>query len=569
MKDQNRLTLKLGTIIMGILLFCILVISLSMYRTNYNEIKKTAGIELYGCANITTALVDPTEIEKILAGDSTLSAKLGDDIGWTIEHKHIFEGQYIIDPNGIVLAIDENVSKQGISVGDQFAIDAKAIQDLLETKSPTYSDVYTFAGMKRLTGYAPIFKDHDPNNEVIAISAIDFEASILHERTWQMVKGSLLFAILPILLLGGTTIYLIKRATDPLNKIIVYARKVADGDLTGGELDLQQKDEIGQLSTDLNQLVFHFRDVLGQVSNNSEEVAQASLLLTAGTEEIVKSAEQNSIDLQKVQTSSQFQVEIVQKTNETLNDISSRTQEISARAQSLTEESVQTLEQSENGDQTLQKAILQMGLMNDRMEELTDSMAVLSKKSEQIDQILTVITMISDQTNLLALNAAIEASRAGEHGKGFAVVAAEIRKLAEQSAQSAQQIGILIHEIQEDTKNVASVTTESVEGVKLGTEMIESGGQAFKGIRQSISTVTTEISDMYNEFTQINGSVQQIVDGMKSVEEKAHENRNSTNEIANNTEEQTAAIEEIAALMETMQSMTENLQDKVKNFKLT
>lgn len=566
---HNRLTLKLGTMIMGILLFCILVISLSMYRTNYNEIKKTAGIELYGCANITTALVNPTDIEKILAGDSTLSAKLGNEIGWTTEHKHIFEGQYIIDPKGVVLAVDENVAKQGIAVGDQFEIDKEAIAELLETKAPTYSDVYAFAGMKRLTGYAPIFKDHNPNNEIIAISAIDFEAGILHERTWQMVKGSLLFSIIPILLLGLVTIFLIKRATDPLNKIIVYARKVAEGDLTGTELDLNQKDEIGQLSTDLNQLVIHFRDILGQVSRNSEEVAQASLQLASGTEELAESAEQNSSDLQKVQTSSQLQVEIVQKTNETLNDISLRTQRISKRAHTLNEASVQTLKQTENGDQTLQKAILQMGLMNDRVGDLTDSMEILSKKSEQIDQILTAITTISDQTNLLALNAAIEASRAGEHGKGFAVVAAEIRKLAEQSAQSAQQIGILIHEIQEDTRNVAVVTTQSVQGVKLGREMIESGGLAFKGIHESITTVTNEIRDMYNEITKINESVQLIVAGMKSVEEKANENRNSTNEIAANTEEQTAGIEEIAALMETMQTMTENLQDKVKNFKLS
>ncbi|CAM4065009.1 methyl-accepting chemotaxis protein [Lederbergia lenta] len=568
MNQRNRLTWKLGAVIMGILIFCLIVISLSMYRSSYQEIKKAAGIELYGCANITTALVDPSDIDKIIAGDEAASKKVGEEISWTIEHKHIFAGQYIIDLNGKILAADEHVEKQGFSAGDTFYIDESAISELIETKSPSYSEVYEFGGMKRMTGYAPIFRDHDPNNEIIAISAIDFEANILHDRTWEMVKGSLLFSAIPILLAGLVTIYLIKKATDPLRRIIVHARKVAEGDLSVLDLELNGNDEIGQLSGDLNKMVNNLRDVIGQVSASSAEVASSSEQLAAGTEEISIAAERNSMDIQKVQQGSLAQLSIIQNANETLSNISNQTNGMSTSAQALNNEAKDSLVQAERGNVTIEKAVAQMGKINTRTSELVVSMETLTLKSEQIDQILAVITTISTQTNLLALNAAIEASRAGEHGKGFAVVAAEIRKLAEQSAASTKQIGVLIREIQEDTRNVANVTEESVEAVKIGTSLIEDAGEAFIDIKGSITNVSIDINGMYGEITQINHSIQEIATAMGDIEHTANENTLSTAQIVTHSEEQTASIEEITSLMASMSSMAEELQGRVNKFKL-
>ena len=91
MSNKNVITRRLGLIIMSILIFCIIIIFLSMYRANYKEITKAAGIELYGCANITTALVDPADLAKIKAGDTETAKKVGESINWTIQHKNIFE----------------------------------------------------------------------------------------------------------------------------------------------------------------------------------------------------------------------------------------------------------------------------------------------------------------------------------------------------------------------------------------------------------------------------------------------------------------------------------------------
>src|SRR5699024_7601592 len=140
----------------GILIFSIIIIFLSMYRANYKEITKAAGVELYGCASITTALIDPGDLDKIKAGDMETAEKVGDSISWTIQHKGIFEGQYVMDLDGTLLAVDENLLEQGFNTGDSFYISDENLEQLQITKAPVYSEVYEYAGMKRLTGYAPI-----------------------------------------------------------------------------------------------------------------------------------------------------------------------------------------------------------------------------------------------------------------------------------------------------------------------------------------------------------------------------------------------------------------------------
>src|SRR5699024_2802000 len=146
---------------------------------------------------------------------------------------------------------------------------------------------------KRLTGYAPVFKNHDPNNEIVAISAIDFESSIVHSRTWDMIKGSFLFALIPILLVGAVTIFLIKRTTDPLNDIINFAGKLAEGDLTTEPLQVKNKDEIGRLSEDLNTMAANFKGIITALSADATELSGVSEELAASGEEVAASAEQN------------------------------------------------------------------------------------------------------------------------------------------------------------------------------------------------------------------------------------------------------------------------------------
>lgn len=568
MNKEKSITRRLGLIIIAILVICMGIIFYSMYKTNYKEVKKAAGVEAFGCANITTALIDPSDIEKIKQGDTELAEAVGEDISWTVQHKNIFEGQYIMDLSGNLMAVDENLMEQGFDVGDEFHIDEEDLERLKVTKSPVYSDVYEYGGMKRLTGYAPVFEDHDPDNEIIAISAIDFEASILHSRTWDMIKDGFLFSVIPLLLVGIITIVLINRTIAPLKGVSTFASRVADGDLTVDPLEIKHNDEIGALSRNLNKMASNLRSVIGDVSENASKLASTTEEVTASTEEISTSAEQNLVTYQSVQTGAEEQLTIVNQANEVLQEITTTTNEMNSRSQHLQETSQFSTEKANEGDKLIKDSLQQMERMNEQSSFLTQTMNELRTKSAEINNIITIITDIAEQTNLLALNASIEAAHAGEQGKGFAVVAQEIRRLAEQSTEATHQISTLVREIQTETLGAVERTDASMDTIKEGSAIVEEAGNTFYEIRDSITEVVTDIHEMSKTMMTISLEVENIVNAMTNIEKISTQNVDEALNVISLSEEQTAGIEEMTASMETLSSMAEQLNKRTQQFKL-
>ena len=144
--------------------------------------------------------------------------------------------------------------------------------------------------------------------------------------------------------------------------------------------------------------------------------------------------------------------------------------------------------------------------------------AKLGERSKEIGQIVDAISGIAGQTNLLALNAAIEAARAGEQGRGFAVVAEEVRKLAEQSQEAAKQIANLISEIQTETDSAVVAMDDGTREVKIGTEVVNTAGQAFKEIVSLIAEVSSQIREISAAIQQMASGSQQIVASVRNID---------------------------------------------------
>jgi len=208
-----------------------------------------------------------------------------------------------------------------------------------------------------------------------------------------------------------------------------------------------------------------------------------------------------------------------------------------------------------------------MKMIQSTVQALENTVQTLSERSNEIGRIVEAITQIADQTNLLALNAAIEAARAGEHGKGFAVVADEVRKLAEQSAQSTMQIKDIIDYIQADTKlAVESMSAGSAEVLK-GIDVTNMAGKSFKEISDNVQSVTYEIGQISETAKVISEHSNQVAMGIESVLQRTNENTASAQNISAATEEQLASMEEIAASAEALAKMSENLQQTIRQFK--
>ncbi|MCT6818430.1 MAG: methyl-accepting chemotaxis protein, partial [Lysinibacillus fusiformis] len=299
MKLRNSLTFQLGTIIAGILVVMLGITSFATYITAYNKLYDAAGVEAYGCANITTGLIAPELMDKAMRGDQAAQDRIGNDLNWTTGHKDIFQTQYILSLDGTLLALDDHLAEKGFAPGDSFYLDQEAIDRLLQDKHPTYSQPYTYADMDRLSGYAPIFKDHDSSKEIIAISVIDFDANIVKERTWDVVRSGILISIFPMLIASIITGFLIRRKVKPISVLIQQAKEIANGNLAVAETKINSKDEVEDLAKTLNRMtaslqsmIMTMRSTSNTLANNADETACTLNDMTNTIQEVAHNIEE-------------------------------------------------------------------------------------------------------------------------------------------------------------------------------------------------------------------------------------------------------------------------------------
>lgn len=192
----------------------------------------------------------------------------------------------------------------------------------------------------------------------------------------------------------------------------------------------------------------------------------------------------------------------------------------------------------------------------------------LDSKSKEIGKILTIMSEIAEQTNLLALNAAIEAARAGEHGKGFAVVADEVRKLAEESQQSAKQIENLIKETQIDSHKTVQSMQEVNSNVEKGLEITKLTEEKFTLVNDKMAEMVAKTDQIRKEAEAVIQAVNEVANSSAIIQDNAKENAGSAEHVAVTTEEQLATMEEITSSAEVLAEMSEKLQQLIQKFKV-
>ena len=391
------------------------------------------------------------------------------------------------------------------------------------------------------------------------------KSEALASFTNKLMIGITLFAIALALVIGW---FIAKMIANPLVQLVGTVREVAQGNLAVKKMEVASKDEVGQLATEFNTMTDNLQSLVRHVTQTAEQVAASSEELTASAEQSAQATTQVAATISEVASGAVKQATAVDSTASVVEQMSAGIQQVAANANAVSGMADKTTSAANQGDKAVDAAMNQMKSIEKSVSSSAQVVTKLGERSKEIGQIVDAISGIAGQTNLLALNAAIEAARAGEQGRGFAVVAEEVRKLAEQSQEAAKQIASLISEIQTETESAVVAMNDGTREVKVGSEVVNTAGQAFKEIVSLIGEVSSQIREISAAIQQMASGSQQIVASVRDIDRISKEAAGQTQTVSAATEEQSASMEEIAASSQALAKMAEELQNAVRKFRV-
>lgn len=427
-----------------------------------------------------------------------------------------------------------------------------------------------------LTNYTitELYQNIDPISEKIS-ELIDLQIKIASQEYEEAQANYNKFRIFFLgILIGGigiavvVSLFIVKTITEELHTMASSIHKDAQGFIKISEFHVNSKDELGNLGIALNIFIAQVKEFIGQVASSTESLSASSQQLNAGSDQSAEASSQIAATITSVAQGMQKQLQSINAATLTIQEISSSIQQIALKTTNVAEASARTAEASKEGGMAVDKVIQQMNNIESTVINSAEIVTKLGERSKEIGQIVESISGISKQTNLLALNAAIEAARAGEQGRGFSVVAEEVRKLAEQSQEAAKQITELIIQIQSETEKAVLAMNDGTREVKLGSEVVNTAGQAFSQIRSLIDGVTHQVNDISSAIQKAADGSQEIVNTVQEIDTVSKDAAAQTQAVAAATQEQAATAQEIASSSHVLAKMSGQLQQAVKQFSL-
>ncbi|MEW5744027.1 MAG: methyl-accepting chemotaxis protein [Nitrospirota bacterium] len=322
--------------------------------------------------------------------------------------------------------------------------------------------------------------------------------------------GAIVFGIL-----FGIWVY--RSIANPLAQLITVSDKVAQGDLAVG-LKTTARDEIGMVQTSMGKMVDNLRNIVGKIRTATGSLASSSEELSATAVTLEKGSQDQALQVEQSATA-------MTEMSQTTLDVAKNAADTSGAAQKMKTTAMQ-------GKEAMHTTVQELTKFAETVKESAVKVESLGRKSEEINDIVTLIKEIADQTNLLALNAAIEAARAGEQGRGFAVVADSVRQLAERTTVAANDIASTVHTMQSEVADSVTFMKEE---------------------RDSVGKVLDHVNSTLKSIDDIVAYVEGVADMVQR--------------IAAATEEQSSASEEVSHNMETIAVITRQLSSSISEIK--
>lgn len=383
----------------------------------------------------------------------------------------------------------------------------------------------------------------------------------------QLRNSMLLIAAVTLVLIFIVVYIIITRTIRPIDTLRDLMDRVTNGDLTA-HADIKTNDEIGELSRNFNTMIIRTNDIITLVNHSAEQVRANSESLSAVSEETNASSTEVAHAINEIAQGASKSAEDAETVTERAHLLGKQINEITEKAQVMSEIATRTNAMNENGQAQMHEL---KGSFNDwesNLLAMAEVIGALEEKVTAIGLVMETITEISSQTNLLALNASIEAARAGEHGQGFAVVAEEVRKLAEQSTHSTEEVKATVQALQEESRSVTEQMNETRENFQRQGTVVDDTETTFGEVSTLMADMQGSIDSVYEEIQRVVAYRDEVAATIETMAATAEETAAASEEVSASTDEQLTAIGSVTDAAETLTELSEELSKAVNQFKV-
>ncbi|MDF2941927.1 MAG: hypothetical protein K0S01_785 [Herbinix sp.] len=459
---------------------------------------------------------------------------------------------------GIVTEDGKEISL--VNQGEEIFFDETFYQSAVLAEGETGSDYVNYKGQDYLFMYSKIGTTGALICALIPKEAITKQADDIKQVTFVIVIIACIIAVL-------TGIGISTGIDKTIKGIIAGLKKAAKGDLTVA-FNSKRKDEFHILINEIQNTFINMKELIQQVKELSGEVSVSTVNVSKTSEMFLKSTEGISTAMFEIEQGISQQAKDAEECLIQMDHLSQKIVLVCDNTLEITQIADNTRQSIKEGTVVTEVLNYQTATTTQITTSIINEIEKLSEKSLSISKIINVINEISNQTNLLSLNASIEAARAGEYGKGFAVVASEIRKLAEQSQGSVNDIKKIIGSIQDDTRSVVIIAKQAEDVLRLQENAVKNTTASYHNINESVAHLMTYLNYITENVANIEEARIGTLGAIENISAVLEEIAASTNTVNQTSKEQLSSVETLNKSAGNLNENANNLVKAVQKFQV-
>jgi len=468
-------------------------------------------------------------------------------------------------------------SEAASPIGELTDMPKEAVEAVLQGESAKTGIIHNPEYGDYISAYAPL---RNSNGTVVGALGIDTDASVSNTIYRELVQKNIpLFIFMGILtcMVFILIAWFISRALKPLRMIVNGAEAMARGNLAEaksylGTAHSSSKDEIGQAHSAMIGMIGRLgtllEDVVRDVSLTAQSIIQSTNQFGSEADRMLTLNTQLEQSATAMADGARHQRVGAEDSANAMQEIAGAIQRVADASTSVSGASGGALETAEQGRDSIHFLRTQVEYISDVASQTTTSVQVLHACMQEIEPVLQAITSVSEQTKLLALNASIEAARAGEHGAGFAVVAGEVRKLAEASSVSVEQIASFLQQIRQESIQIGERMQKGSHEINKGTELAGKAEKLFGLTMDQFIVVNHQIQEISAAAEQILAGSEEVAASVEQISQISKRAEEDTASIHKMSVHQLEAAKRISDTNELLMKRSSGLEEAVAKFKL-